>query len=160
MKKLVKIFLWALVILWCGVIFYMSSKTSTQSSEQSGSLIWDLCERFYKTFGEMNEADKAKLVESLQGIIRTLAHICEYGVLGILVRTAFIPYKVKRTILIPTLMCMSYSISDEIHQFFVEGRAYQFSDIICDSFGAILGILVVSLICTICLKIREKYAKI
>ena len=107
-----------------------------------------------------NEADKAKLVESLQGIVRTLAHICEYGVLGILVRTAFIPYKARRTILIPTLMCMSYSISDEIHQFFVEGRAYQFSDIICDSFGAILGIISVSLICTICLKIREKYAKI
>ena len=157
--KVVKVFLWMLVLIWAGVIFYMSNQTATQSSDLSGSVIWDMCERFYKGFLQMSSEEKADLVEYLQDIVRTVAHICEYGLLGILIRTAFIPYKLNHKILISSLISLSYSISDEIHQFFVPGRAYQFSDILCDTFGAVLGILAVSLICGICKKIRIKNSK-
>lgn len=160
MKKFLKIFLWILVVLWCGIIFYMSAQTAPESSELSGTLIWRMCERFYKDFALLSETEKYNLVDSLQNVVRNMAHICEYGILGILVRLAFIPYKLNRKIIIASLLCLAYSISDEIHQFFVEGRAYQFSDVLCDTLGAVLGILAISLICTICLKKRTKNAKI
>lgn len=159
MKRFIRIILWALVLLWCGVIFYMSNQTAPESSELSGTLIWRLCERFYANFNSMTEIDKYFLVDSLQDVVRTIAHICEYGVLGILVRLAFIPHKVKSKMIISVILCLVYSISDEIHQFFVEGRAYQFSDVVCDTFGSLLGILLISLICKICLKKRIKKSK-
>lgn len=154
--KVLKISLWGLVLLWAGVIFYLSSQTATQSSDLSGSFIYELCGKLYYAFSQMSENEKLELVSSLQGIVRTMAHICEYGILGILLRTALIPYKYPRKILLPSLIGLCYAVSDEIHQYFVPGRAYQLSDIMCDTLGCFLGVAFVSIICIICRKIWIK----
>lgn len=39
-----------------------------------------------------------------------------------------------------------YAISDEIHQHFIPGRAAMFGDVIIDSMGILLGVLLVMLI--------------
>ncbi|MGV8147186.1 MAG: VanZ family protein [Alkaliphilus sp.] len=40
------------------------------------------------------------------------------------------------------LVCVLYAISDETHQIFVPGRSAQVSDILIDSVGAAVGILI------------------
>ena len=41
------------------------------------------------------------------------------------------------------IVCVLYAISDEIHQIFVPGRSGQFSDVLLDSAGAVIGAFVV-----------------
>ena len=39
------------------------------------------------------------------------------------------------------VFCVLYAISDEVHQYFVPGRAMMATDVLIDSIGAILGCL-------------------
>jgi len=48
---------------------------------------------------------------------------------------------VLRGVLLAFVICVLYAISDETHQIFVPGRSAQISDVLIDSVGAIVGIL-------------------
>jgi VanZ family protein len=45
--------------------------------------------------------------------------------------------------------CTLYAVSDEIHQYFVPGRACRFGDICIDTAGSILAIVLLTSIVTI-----------
>ena len=60
--------------------------------------------------------------------------------------------KTKNLIIITLVIAILYSISDEIHQYFVPSRAFTFYDIMVNS----LGIIIASLAYTINLKLRKK----
>jgi len=44
------------------------------------------------------------------------------------------------------LLSFLYACSDEFHQTFVPGRAGQFKDVLIDTAGALIGLIVVTLI--------------
>jgi len=50
------------------------------------------------------------------------------------------------------VFCVLYAISDETHQIFVPGRSAQISDVLIDSVGAIVGILMYLVLARIKLK--------
>ncbi|MFQ8632799.1 MAG: VanZ family protein, partial [Intestinibacter bartlettii] len=50
-----------------------------------------------------------------------------------------------------------YAISDEIHQYFVPGRACQFRDVMIDSCGALFGIAVIVILKKMVNKIKNIY---
>lgn len=52
-----------------------------------------------------------------------------------------------------------YAATDEIHQLFVAGRAGRFSDVVIDSAGALLGVLVFALLVRIVKRIQRKRLK-
>jgi len=39
-------------------------------------------------------------------------------------------------------LCFAYAVSDEFHQYFVPGRGPRWGDVMLDSFGAALGIII------------------
>ncbi|MBO7376468.1 MAG: VanZ family protein, partial [Clostridia bacterium] len=39
--------------------------------------------------------------------------------------------------------CVLFAVSDEIHQIFVPGRAFEISDIVTDSAGVLIGCLLI-----------------
>ena len=63
-------------------------------------------------------------------------------------------YNLKLTskITITSITGIIYAISDEIHQSFIPGRSPQVTDVLIDTMGVILGILLVILV----IKIKEK----
>jgi VanZ family protein len=70
-------------------------------------------------------------------------HIGEYILLGVSAANAFI-WKQKKSIWVYSCIlagCMLYALSDEFHQLFVPGRAFQLSDLGLDLFGIIIGLL-------------------
>ena len=79
-----------------------------------------------------------------------MAHFTIYATLGLSVFSMFkmLIEKIKPvyTVIISTLFCLLYAISDEIHQTFVPGRSGQISDVILDTSGALLGIITAFLI--------------
>lgn len=116
-----------IVILWMIFIFVMSSFDSTSSSNQSGFIVDIICNIF-----NINNID------IISFIIRKLAHFTEYFILGLLVFNMIRSYDKK--IWCAIIICILYAISDEVHQMFVPGRSCQFTDMMIDSLGSIVGI--------------------
>ena len=98
---------WAPIVLWAAVIFAFSSVPSLSS----GLGTWDL-------------------------ILRKIAHLSEYAILGALL---------LRAIQRPAVAILAgglYAVTDEVHQHFVRGRHAAWYDVLIDTIGVAIGVLV------------------
>lgn len=116
----------AAVVAVMAIIFMLSAQTATESSETSGSLIELIFSYLGKTFSQEQ--------------IRTFAHYCEYSSFGFLVCNLFYSLTLKLKPVTSIILAWCYAWSDEIHQLFVEGRAFQLSDLAVDLCGIITGV--------------------
>lgn len=100
---------WLPVAVWAAVIFTLSSIPSLDSGLGS----WDT-------------------------VLRKLAHLVEYGILGALLYRAL-----RRE---PAAMALGslYAVTDEIHQAFVSGRQGSPLDWFIDTVGVVAGVLLLS----------------
>jgi len=146
MPKSFRIPLWIAVILWMALIFSFSMETAAESSESSGGFIRTLLETFDRGFLTLSYADQHAKIESLSYFVRKSAHFCIFGMLGILVTSAVSTHGLpaKKTALLSLGICALYAVSDEIHQYFVPGRACMLRDMLIDTCGASCGIAAVS----------------
>lgn len=88
-------------------------------------------------------------INNINTIVRKLAHIFLFFVLAVFILIlAKLKYKVLRPKhnVIAILICFIYGSLDEIYQLFVFGRSSKFSDVLIDTFGACLGVIVVNII--------------
>ena len=135
-KKAIIILSWAAVAACMAVIFSLSAQTAGESSEVSGWLIFIM-----------------KLNVS-QDFIRTCAHFLEYAGLAVLIFNAlYQTFGFSRPVL-SVIISAAYAASDEIHQLFVEGRAFQLSDIAIDTLGAASGVIVLIFLIKLVSKIK------
>ena len=130
-------------------IFCMSAKDATQSSKMSGGLIRRIAPLINHKFHLLDEMAQATFVESLQDVVRTLAHFFEFTLLGVL---SFFSFRFtlncrKKGVIYGVLMGWLYALSDEIHQIFVPGRTFQLKDILVDCGGILLGASAAFLLC-------------
>ncbi len=128
-----------LLILWMGFIFYMSSQPQEQSAETSG-LVTEMIYRMINFFFE-SPISLHEFLNSYGRLIRKLAHITEFMILGILAVSNYREYMHDHNIIIPFAFSAIYALSDEFHQLFTQGRFCSLGDILIDSCGALCGIL-------------------
>jgi len=100
---------WLPVALWAAVIFTLSSIPSLDS----GLGTWDM-------------------------VLRNLAHLAEYGVLGALL------YRALRREPVAIALGSLYAVTDEVHQTFVSGRQGSPLDWLIDTVGVVAGVLLLS----------------
>lgn len=136
MKKK-QIMYWVLVFIWMGLIFYLSHQPAQASSSLSGGLMDFFISLLPKRF-DFN-------LNLLHTIIRKCAHFGAYFILAILSIHAIRLSSLSLTsnlyrYLIALGICVLYAIGDEVHQLFIPGRSGQFSDVLLDSAGAIIGL--------------------
>ena len=146
MKKKILILM---TIIWIMFIFFNSSQTAQVSGVRSGrivSIIYDL----FSWIGFDIE------IGNLSIWIRKLAHVFEYLLLGILVTIIVfdmnlkISYKYIYSFTIPLLV----AIVDETIQTVIPGRSGNVLDVLIDSIGIIIGLII-----TVTIKTR-RYKKI
>ncbi len=130
MKKNINLIL---VIIWMILIFIMSSFNGNDSSMQSNFIVNIISNIF-----------NIKNIELLSLIVRKLAHFSEYFILGILLCRYIndINKLSSLTLLIGTI----YALSDEVHQIYVPGRSFAIRDILIDTLGIILSIIIYKII--------------
>jgi len=108
---------WLGVVAWAGLIFYISGIPRLST----GLGIWDL-------------------------ILRKFAHVFEFFVLTLLFLRAgngsWPSMSVKAKAILGGLFAVLYAVSDEIHQSFVPGRGPSAIDVLIDTVGVILCILI------------------
>jgi len=74
-----------------------------------------------------------------------ILHFCEYSVFGYFIASAIMqsPDKINwKNLLLVFFIGSLYAASDEYHQSFVEGRFSEVSDVLADSAGVVLGLVV------------------
>ena len=135
-----KILLWILVLAWMGLIFYFSAQNAQQSTNQSRSII----NKTNIVDHEKTEVEQEKEIESLDSILRKTAHAGVFLVLGVLVCFLLKEYTldIRKILLISFVFCLLYACSDEIHQLYVSGRSGEVRDVLIDSMGLIIGLLI------------------
>ena len=147
-----------LIILLAGtffLIFGFSSQNATESSSVSRKVSEDIVNITRK---KESKEEKNRIVKILEPIIRKLAHFSIYTVVGTLLMCLCCTYKldVNKKIIISLIIGFIYACSDELHQTFVNGRSGEIRDILIDTSGVFIGILIT---CTI-YQIYQKNKKV
>ena len=146
-----------LLVLWMGFIFSMSCENAEKSSNTSGQTIKVVLSTVPE-FEKQPEEVKVNIIEELQFIVRKSAHFIGYMILGILASCLILHYEnINKKYLLAFLICVIYAISDEIHQLFVPGRAGQVRDVLIDSAGSLLGIILVMAFEKLLIKFNKKH---
>lgn len=159
-NKMKKYILRIILILLLLGTFYIIFGFSSQDGEKSGSISRRITEKIATLIPQIQEKSKLKkenIMNTMESIIRKMAHFSIYTLVGLLLMALVSTYNIKeKNRLIITLTTgIIYATSDEIHQSFVPGRSPMITDIVIDTMGVILGILLIIL----GKKIIKKYRK-
>ena len=142
MKKQTVVFA-LLTVIWCAVIFTLSSENADNSTQTSGRVIKFICNTFVPDFEEKTSEEQQDLMDSMSFVVRKCAHFSAYAILGGLAFMTYCFIKRRRMRAACSLgTAFLYSVSDEIHQSFVPGRSCELRDVFIDTSGALLSILI------------------
>lgn len=139
-----RIVLWIIVLLHVIVIFAFSSEPGFVSSETSGKVTKIVVRLFMREFDQLPADEQASIIALYQHPVRKAAHFLVFASLAFFLMLALAQYTFsnKKTVLLTLLFTAVYALFDEVHQFFVPGRAFSFVDVGIDILGACLGSLV------------------
>lgn len=133
----VRLWAYAPLILWLGVIFYLSSPEGafTNTSRIIGPLL-----QFF--FPDMSEAARM----TIHGYVRKAAHFTEYAVLAFLAARACVmsasPFLWRFRYLLPLMLVAVVAAADETNQSFLASRTASVYDVFIDiAGGAVMTIL-------------------
>ena len=154
------------VIIWMGVIFIYSDMESSESNNKSKSIVNETVEKIdiitKASSKTIKRHQSIAFIENSNYIFRKICHACIYLALSILVfhfLICFRKMKLYKYYILCFIICFLYACSDEYHQTFVVGRTGQFSDVLIDSVGALLGSGLSSVIYVFFRKKRRKKKK-
>ncbi len=185
MKKTINI---ALILICMSIIFIFSSMPSEESNEKSKATIKETIEILNQTsVSKQNESlsqtesgntekgtetikennaqnqNEEQLIEKLNKPLRKCMHATEYLILSILILNWLRNYEIKKwkAIVVSVITSFLYACTDEFHQLFVAGRTSQFTDVLIDTSGAIIGAIIFLVLMAIISKSKftKKFSK-
>jgi VanZ family protein len=130
---------WLPVLIWMFLIF--SASADSNSGPTSSRLIGPVVRFFFPEISPEN-------LDQIVFVVRKAAHVSEYAVLSWLLARAFMKPGTppgawsRKAAVFAWLIAALYSSSDEFHQSFVPNREARSSDVLIDSAGAALGVVV------------------
>lgn len=140
-------------------IFVLIFNFSSQNGEESGSLSKMVTEKIVNTLPYIKDLDfddKEKIIENGEIIVRKLAHLSIYTLVGMFAMAFMCTFNTKLLYKfgISFLVGLIYAITDEYHQSFVAGRGPAITDVCIDTAGVCIGIVIVLIIISIYKKLR------
>lgn len=141
----VRVFMFLPAVIWMIFIFYMSAQTGGESGSLSEKItrpVINLLDHIFH-YGE----HYAVAFDRMEFIIRKCAHMTEYAILFLLI---FLPLKrcvgtAWKAYMVAIAITVIYAGSDELHQYFVEGRHGCIQDVLIDSAGAVTAAVLTAL---------------
>ncbi len=142
----IAVLLSALILANMALIFVLSHEDQTLSGDRSEGVTNVVVDVVYPDLDQRPPAEQKSLLDSLHSLIRKLAHFAEFALLGLL--TAALLVHLARRIFclspwlqwgIPSIFCLLYAISDEVHQIFTN-RGPAVMDVLIDFGGSLVGI--------------------
>lgn len=124
-----------LIIMWMATIFYFSNQPGVESGNTSG--------RVTKLIVSVSANITPSQEAHIDRIVRKIAHYGAYLLGGILLINYIntLSLEEKKKILYAIAIGMIYAGTDELHQYFVEGRSCMITDVFLDALGIATGVL-------------------
>lgn len=147
-----------LALMWMLIIFGFSAQPSEESTEVSFGLTVQIVTNTSNLFHlDWNNETIREMSLRLEHTVRKIAHMTEYGILAIFLLLWVRDYVTSDRMRygLPMLISGVYAASDEIHQLFVPGRSGKVTDVLIDSAGAALALL----LCYFIRRIKERSAQ-
>ena len=154
--KIRRIVYTTLLIIWMVIIFLFSNQNGISSQATSDGFMSNVISVMTDiTNQDITSEEELKIISSTSFLVRKLAHFTVYFILGILAYLTLSSYLFPKTIIYSIVFCVVYAITDEVHQLFLEGRAFKFLDIFIDTCGSVSGILLLAYKDKIIIKIKK-----
>lgn len=149
----------ALSVVVMAAIFFFSSQDSEESSQTSGGITETVITVLNPGYKNLTDPEKQDYYSRVSECVRTAAHFSAFLALALFVTPAVTTYGIKKrtAALISAAVCFLYSVSDEIHQLYVPGRAFQLQDLAVDNAGVLFG---VTIALTVIKVLRKKFLKV
>ena len=130
--------------------FFIIFGFSSQDGEKSGSISKKITEEIITRIPQMQEKEQNEreaITLRIEKVIRKIAHFSIYTAVGLLLMALISTFemKEKNRIIISLIIGIIYACSDEIHQSFVPERSPMITDVMIDTMGVMLGILIIML---------------
>ena len=96
------------------------------------------------TISVKEESKTEPLLDGINYVIRKNAHITEFIILTLILFSLVSEYtkNEKKIILISIIGCILFAAGDEFHQYFVPGRSALVTDVLIDSIGALIALII------------------
>lgn len=135
---------------------FMFSNQPSEESERTSGKTTEKVVNIISIFKDMSESEKEDLAERLDPLVRKLAHFSIYLIGGILIINYIHTYNIEETkkIIYSIAIGVIYAGTDEIHQYFVEGRSCLITDVFIDTLGVATGAIIFMIIIKIYKKIK------
>lgn len=170
-KAVVKsVLLGLLICAVMGMIFAFSAQPAVDSDALSDGLIAGTVRLFLSHSQNLSQAEIDRICTTYSNFVRKCAHFTEYAALGFLCllfldslsALSFSIDENKPSVLfgrsrtsgaarcsVSILLCAVYAATDEIHQYFVPERACRAYDVMIDTLGSAVGVLIAFVILNI-----------
>lgn len=133
-----------LTLVWMCFIFYLSHQPASVSASQSGGFM-NMLTSLPIVGGLLAKVMEFSFAEFL---VRKSAHMFLYFVLAILIYMSIGKGIDFKYYIISFVLTALYACTDEFHQLYIIGRSGEIRDVLVDSTGALLGLILVY-ICTL-----------
>ena len=122
---------------------------SSQPGAQSGALSEQVLDRVQQS-GTADVFIPEWFSGNVKANVRKWAHVYIYAVLGVSMMVTFVSWRCRKPLpwcgLLAALSCTLFAASDELHQYFVPGRAMLVTDVGVDALGFVPGILAAGIV--------------
>ena len=137
-----------LSVLFAVMIFCFSARNGVESTGDSYTVGMEFGRIVHSDFKHWSEDAQLAFAEAVDHPIRKLAHATEYAVFAMLLCGVWFDGRRKRKLsaLFAWGTATVYAMTDEFHQLFVPGRSGQIKDVLLDSCGAAVGVLLLMLV--------------
>lgn len=141
----IRIGLISLTFLWMSLIFFFSSQDADESNVMSDGITYYVAGILNFIIVHQMHLAQTDLTLNLSFIVRKIAHLTEYAILGMLVlKMLTLGNNSKKYHWFCTITFgFFYAMTDEYHQLFVSGRSGQLRDVIIDTVGCMIGIIII-----------------
>lgn len=142
---MIRLLLWAAVLGLMALIFAFSAQHGVESDQMTVEAAMPIAE-LIASMQEGADDETVILLYNIFGtVLRKLAHLCEYALLGLLLHLLYSSYGLTMKWL-PLVTGVMYAASDELHQTFVPGRLGTPTDVLIDAAGVLIGIYLITMI--------------
>ena len=161
-NKYVRITAAILAICWMIVIFAFSAEEKEESGAASRGVSYRIVASADSLLGlNMGDTKIMEVAGRIEGVVRKIAHMIEYGILAALIGVTLDAWVPDRKMLwirliISLVFSAVYGATDEIHQLYVPGRNGSFRDVGIDSFGALLSLALITFVWCTVNRIKQK----
>ena len=138
------------------LMMYLIFNFSAQDGTTSGNLSYKVSEIIIETANEAfelnwTEQEQSYYIDRIHYPVRKLAHMTEYFLLAVSVSFPLYVYRVRGIwlLLLAGTICVGFACLDEYHQSFVAGRSPSKRDVMIDSIGIAIGVILVQIVCFI-----------